>query len=165
MSRERSKVILLTNLPSKATELERASFPDRASTWLPVSGDQYSEYTHTHSAAGNSYTGLLCELKVGGELYQYYDIQSLNTDKYSEYTTPSTHAYTHHTYAHTERLPYSVRVLLESAVRSCDGFQVTTGDVDNIINWEESQGIEIPFRPARVILQDFTYVYTVVQTN
>ena len=125
-----------------------------------------STHTHTYTLpAGNSYTGLLRELKVGGELYQYYDIQSLNTDKYSEYTTtPSTHACTHYTH-HTERLPYSVRVLLESAVRSCDGFQVTTGDVDNIINWEESQGVEIPFRPARVILQDFTYVYTVVQTN
>ncbi|XP_064388016.1 cytoplasmic aconitate hydratase-like isoform X2 [Halichondria panicea] len=94
-------------------------------------------------ATSNSYTGLLRELKVGGELYQYYDIQSLNTDKY-------------------KRLPYSVRVLLESAVRSCDGFQVTTGDVDNIINWEESQGVEIPFRPARVILQDFTGVPAVV---
>nr|QIE05299.1 aconitase ACO1 [Halichondria panicea] len=94
-------------------------------------------------ATSNSYTGLLRELKVGGESYKYYDIQSLNADKY-------------------KRLPYSVRVLLESAVRSCDGFQVTTGDVDNIIDWEKSQGLEIPFRPARVILQDFTGVPAVV---
>ncbi len=66
------------------------------------------------------------------------------------------HPRVHTPHTHTERLPYSVRVLLESAVRSCDGFQVTTVDVDNIIDWEESQGLEIPFRPARVILQDFT---------
>lgn len=56
-----------------------------------------------------------------------------------------------------EKLPYSIRILLESAVRNCDNFQVTQQDVENILNWEENQksehGIEVAFKPARVILQ------------
>ena len=57
-----------------------------------------------------------------------------------------------------DKLPYSIRILLESAIRNCDGFQIKQNDVEKILNWEESQndGVEIPFRPARVILQDFT---------
>ena len=56
------------------------------------------------------------------------------------------------------RLPFSIRVLLESAVRNCDGFQVKSKDVENILDWEnnQKQNVEIPFMPARVILQDFT---------
>ena len=63
----------------------------------------------------------------------------------------------------TERLPYSIRVLLESGVRNYDGFQITTQDVGNLLDWSENQDkkIEIPFRPARVILQDFTCVHSV----
>lgn len=57
-----------------------------------------------------------------------------------------------------DKLPYSIRVVLESAVRNCDEFQVQKKDVENILNWEknQSQSVEIPFKPARVILQDFT---------
>lgn len=55
------------------------------------------------------------------------------------------------------RLPYSIRILLESAVRNCDNFQVKQKDVSNILDWEENQkiegGIEVAFKPARVILQ------------
>ena len=56
------------------------------------------------------------------------------------------------------KLPYSIRVLLESAVRNCDDFSVKEDDVEKILNWVESsnQDVEIPFSPARVILQDFT---------
>lgn len=61
-------------------------------------------------------------------------------------------------------MPYSIRVLLESAVRNCDDFSVKEADVEKILNWAENseKGIEIPFRPARVILQDFTGVPAVV---
>jgi aconitate hydratase len=57
-----------------------------------------------------------------------------------------------------EKLPYSIRVLLESAVRNCDEFQIQKRDVENILNWEKNQGqsVEIPFKLARAILQDFT---------
>ena len=56
-----------------------------------------------------------------------------------------------------DKLPYSIRVLLESAVRNCDKFQIQKSDVENILNWEQNQGrsVEIPFKPARVILRDF----------
>lgn len=56
-----------------------------------------------------------------------------------------------------DRLPYSIRVLLESAIRNCDNFQVKKSDVDRILNWEHNQtletGLEVAFKPARVILQ------------
>lgn len=58
---------------------------------------------------------------------------------------------------------------MESAVRNCDNFQVKEADVHNILNWNATKGevkaaddIEIPFKPARVILQDFTGVPAVV---
>lgn len=57
----------------------------------------------------------------------------------------------------TDRLPFSIRVLLESAVRNCDNFQVTKSDVEKILDWENNQtsqdGVEVAFKPARVILQ------------
>uniref|UniRef100_A0A6N2MLB5 Aconitase/3-isopropylmalate dehydratase large subunit alpha/beta/alpha domain-containing protein n=1 Tax=Salix viminalis TaxID=40686 RepID=A0A6N2MLB5_SALVM len=61
------------------------------------------------------------------------------------------------------RLPYSIKFLLESAIRKCDEFQVKSNDVEKIIDWENSDPklVEIPFKPARV-LQDFTGVPAVV---
>ncbi len=63
-----------------------------------------------------------------------------------------------------ERLPYSIRVLLESALRNCDGFQVTEADVLRLARWtpRQPEPVEIPFKPGRVILQDFTGVPCVV---
>lgn len=54
-----------------------------------------------------------------------------------------------------DRLPYSIRILLESAIRNCDEFQVTSKDVEKIIDWENTSPklVEIPFKPARVLLQ------------
>lgn len=61
-----------------------------------------------------------------------------------------------------DRLPFSIRVLLESAVRNCDSFQIKKSDVENILNWEHSQaieaGVEVAFKPARVILQVSSFV-------
>ncbi|UCG53417.1 MAG: aconitate hydratase AcnA [Candidatus Latescibacterota bacterium] len=61
-------------------------------------------------------------------------------------------------------LPYSIRVLLESALRNLDGFKVTEDDVIKILSWEPNPEVqsEIAFKPARVILQDFTGVPAVV---
>ena len=55
-------------------------------------------------------------------------------------------------------MPYSIRVLLESAVRNCDDFSVKEADIEKILDWVKNseRDVEIPFRPARVILQDFT---------
>ncbi|MDP3274974.1 MAG: aconitate hydratase AcnA [Deltaproteobacteria bacterium] len=57
-------------------------------------------------------------------------------------------------------LPYSIRILLEAVLRNCDGFTVTEEDVRRIANWNaaEPEQVELPFKPARVILQDFTGV-------
>ncbi|MEC8979007.1 MAG: aconitate hydratase AcnA [Candidatus Thermoplasmatota archaeon] len=62
-----------------------------------------------------------------------------------------------------ENLPYSIRILLEAALRKCDGFLVTEEDVKRIARWSPTQKpAEIPFMPSRVILQDFTGVPAVV---
>jgi len=61
-------------------------------------------------------------------------------------------------------LPYSLRVLLESLLRNCDGYEVTENDVKALAGWqaEAPAQVEIPFKPARVVLQDFTGVPCVV---
>ena len=62
------------------------------------------------------------------------------------------------------RMPFSVKVLLESALRNLDGFQVTADDVTRIANWKPkgAEPVELPFKPGRVVLQDFTGVPSVV---
>ena len=62
------------------------------------------------------------------------------------------------------KLPYSIRVLLEAVARNCDGFVVTEEDVKNLASWNAAAPakVEIPFKPARVVLQDFTGVPAVV---
>lgn len=62
------------------------------------------------------------------------------------------------------RLPVSIRVLLEAALRHCDGFEVTEEDVRNLASWDPKakNRPEIPFKPARIVLQDFTGVPAVV---
>ena len=66
--------------------------------------------------------------------------------------------------AQIDRLPYSIRILLESVLRNCDDFEVTRQDVMNLATWEAAKPaqVEIPFKPARVVLQDFTGVPAVV---
>ncbi len=61
-------------------------------------------------------------------------------------------------------LPYCIRLLLEAALRSCDGYEVTEDDVRNVAGWSPTDlgAVEIPFKPARVVLQDFTGVPCVV---
>ena len=61
-------------------------------------------------------------------------------------------------------LPFSVRVLLEAALRNLDGYQVREEDVGALANWNAANPnpIEIPFKPARVVLQDFTGVPSLV---
>jgi aconitate hydratase len=62
------------------------------------------------------------------------------------------------------RLPYSLKVLLENALRLEDGTAVTSDDVEAIAIWDAKAepSIEIPFQPARVLMQDFTGVPAVV---
>lgn len=94
----------------------------------------------------NPYQKLLKTIEINGSTYTYYDVSALGP-KY-------------------DRLPFSIRVLLESCVRNCDNFQVLEKDVSNVLDWESKQGneesVEIAFKPARVILQDLTGVPAVV---
>ena len=62
------------------------------------------------------------------------------------------------------RLPFSIKVLLEALLRECDGYVVTQDDVANLAAWDarSSLPVELPFKPARVIMQDFTGVPAVV---
>ena len=62
---------------------------------------------------------------------------------------------------HTDRLPFSIRALLENAVRNCDDTYITQNDVMTILNWKKNQSLEmeIPFKAARLILQDSTCVH------
>ncbi|CAH0757820.1 unnamed protein product, partial [Diatraea saccharalis] len=98
------------------------------------------------AGTNNPYANLLKSIDINGKTYKYFDITSLG-NKY-------------------DRLPYSIRVLLESCVRNCDNFQVLQKDVQNVLDWETNQqvegGVEIAFKPARVILQDLTGVPAVV---
>ncbi|MFW6344453.1 MAG: aconitase family protein, partial [Sediminispirochaetaceae bacterium] len=61
------------------------------------------------------------------------------------------------------KLPFSIRILLENALRNFDGRLVTPTHIDAFLDWEHLQGkVEIPFMPARILMQDFTGVPAVV---
>ncbi|KAJ0103108.1 hypothetical protein Patl1_04180 [Pistacia atlantica] len=98
-------------------------------------------------APDHAFKGILTSLPKpgGGEFGKFYSLPALNDPR-------------------IDRLPYSIRILLESAIRNCDNFQVTKDDVEKIIDWENTspKQVEIPFKPARVLLQDFTGVPAVV---
>jgi aconitate hydratase len=65
---------------------------------------------------------------------------------------------------HLEKLPFSIKVLLESCLRNMDNFVVNEDDVTGLAGWNATKvnAVELPFNPARVILQDFTGVPAVV---
>ncbi len=62
-----------------------------------------------------------------------------------------------------DRLPYTIRVLLENVLRNHDGFLVTEDDVKNVASWPNGAGEKVvPFMPSRALLQDYTGVPAVV---
>ncbi|MFT5632702.1 MAG: aconitate hydratase [Rubritalea sp.] len=67
-------------------------------------------------------------------------------------------------FANISRLPVSIRIVLESLLRNCDGKKVTEDDVKNLANWNATNpgSYEVPFTVGRVVLQDFTGVPLVV---
>jgi aconitate hydratase len=62
------------------------------------------------------------------------------------------------------KLPFCIKILLESVLRNCDGQNITEEHVRAILNWDAKakERVEIPFKPARVLLQDFTGVPAIV---
>ncbi|XP_070764121.1 iron-responsive element-binding protein 2 isoform X1 [Enoplosus armatus] len=88
------------------------------------------------------YSHLIDTLKDGR--IKFFDPQKLNDPRY-------------------DKLPLSIRVLLEAAIRNCDGFYTKEEDVQNILDWQQQQNkAEVPFSPARVLLQDFTGIPAMV---
>ncbi|BBO73666.1 aconitate hydratase A [Desulfosarcina widdelii] len=63
-----------------------------------------------------------------------------------------------------DKLPYSIRILVENLLRKLDGRVVKENDLSNIVHWKKSYDapVEIPYHPARVLMQDFTGVPAVV---
>ncbi len=65
--------------------------------------------------------------------------------------------------ANLSKLPFSIRVLLESVLRNCDGFVFTEDHVKDLAAWKpQGERKETPYKPARVVLQDFTGVPALV---
>ncbi|MEO7313863.1 MAG: aconitate hydratase AcnA [Ginsengibacter sp.] len=61
------------------------------------------------------------------------------------------------------KLPFSIRILLENALRNFDDFSVTKDAIETLLNWTpKASDKDIPFKPARVLMQDFTGVPAVV---
>lgn len=87
-------------------------------------------------------------LKVGGKTYRYYSLKALEEQGLGSIS----------------KLPFSIRVLLEAAVRQFDGRAITEEHIKQLAKWNEGVGRnkEIPFIPARIVLQDFTGVPVVV---
>lgn len=64
---------------------------------------------------------------------------------------------------HLKRLPFSIRIVLEAALRQCNDREITQNDVKNIAAWTaRAERPGIAFLPARVVMQDFTGVPAIV---
>ena len=62
-----------------------------------------------------------------------------------------------------EKMPFSIRILLENVLRNFDDFAITKENIETILNWKpQASDKDIPFKPARVLMQDFTGVPAVV---
>ena len=87
-------------------------------------------------------------VSVSGKDYKYYSLRSLEEAGLGK----------------IDRLPYSIRILTENLVRKLDGRVVSEDDLKNIAGWQRTSDTpsEIPFHPARVLMQDFTGVPAVV---
>lgn len=88
------------------------------------------------------------QLNVGNQTYHYYSLPAFEEQGHGS----------------INNLPFSIKVLLEAAVRQFDGKAITSEHVKQIANWavERDANKEIPFIPARIVLQDFTGVPVVV---
>jgi len=90
--------------------------------------------------------GARSTLQLGGREFEIYRLDALQ-EKFD-----------------VARLPYSIKVLLENVLRLEDGTSVSAADVEAIASWDAAAepSVEIPFQPARVLMQDFTGVPAVV---
>jgi aconitate hydratase len=87
-------------------------------------------------------------LEAGGKSYDYYSLSAVSDAGYGDIS----------------RLPFSLKVLMENLLRYEDGRSVTVADIEKAATWVDTQksDLEIAYRPARILLQDFTGVPAVV---
>jgi aconitate hydratase len=87
-------------------------------------------------------------LKTKHGEYVIYRLEKLEADGHTKLT----------------RLPFSIRILLEAVLRQCDEHAITQQDVLNLAGWQPSvaERVAMPFKPGRVIMQDFTGVPSIV---
>ncbi len=85
-------------------------------------------------------------LELQGKKLEYYSLEALEKQGYA-----------------IEKMPFSIRILLENALRNFDGFTITKEHIESLLNWNpQTDGESIPYKPARVLMQDFTGVPAVV---
>lgn len=86
------------------------------------------------------------QLKVGGKSFDIWSLAALDQKGHG-----------------IKKLPFSIRILLENALRNRDGLGVTDEHIDTLLNWEPiPKQEEVPYKPARVLMQDFTGVPAIV---
>jgi len=86
--------------------------------------------------------------ELNGKTYNYYDLKGIEEAKLGK----------------VSRLPFSIRILLESVIRQYDAKVIKDEHVEGLAKWgtKEGKNKDVPFKPSRVILQDFTGVPAVV---
>lgn len=96
------------------------------------------------STESNPWTSTKKSFESSKNTFHYYSLPSLAEQ----------------TGAALSRLPVSLRIVLESVLRNCDGMRIAKEDVENLANWNAKKPAaeEIPFVVARIVLQDFTGV-------
>jgi aconitate hydratase len=103
--------------------------------------------TNTTSRSHNAF-GARSILQVGNQQFAYYRLAKLQEDGIADIS----------------KLPFSIKIMLEAVLRECNDYDVTQEDVRALANYDASAPaeVEVPFKLARVILQDFTGVPAVV---
>ncbi|MBM7572133.1 aconitate hydratase AcnA [Aquibacillus albus] len=86
------------------------------------------------------------QFELNGKKYNYFELKALEAAGIGEIS----------------RLPFSIRILLESLVRQYDGRVIKEEHVEGLAKWGKTDSTDVPFKPSRVILQDFTGVPAVV---
>src|SRR5690606_19039360 len=109
------------------------------------------QQTRMGSPVSNSPDSFKCRktLSVAGTDYVYFDLKEAEKNGLSGIS----------------KLPFSMKVLLENLLRNEDGRSVTKESIQAVASWIDdkgSAGVEIAYRPARVLMQDFTGVPAVV---
>lgn len=91
--------------------------------------------------------------------YQIKKLLTTKTGTFSYYSLAELNKQGHDIH----KLPFSIRILLENALRNFDDFAITKENIETILHWEpKGSDKDIPFKPARVLMQDFTGVPAVV---